>query len=199
MTRILLIDNYDSFTFNVYHALGVHGVQVDVVRNDKITVEEIEAQHYDALVISPGPCTPKEAGISCAVMRTLGAKMPILGICLGMQAMGEVFGGKVVRAPYPMHGKVSEVTHKGASVFRGLNAPLHVTRYHSLIVERDSLPSDLIITAESLDGLIMGLQHHHWPVHGVQFHPESIASEAGGLMFKNFLNIAQEWQTSARV
>lgn len=196
MTRVLLIDNYDSFTFNVYHALASQGAELDVIRNDKITLPEVQERHYDAVVISPGPCTPKEAGISCPLIATLGASTPILGICLGMQAMGEVFGGRVVRAPQPMHGKISAITHKGQSVFRGLNAPLNVTRYHSLIVDRPTLPESLLITAESHDGLIMGLQHRTWPVHGVQFHPESIASESGALMFRNFLDIARSWRNA---
>lgn len=197
MTRVLLIDNYDSFTFNVFHALGMQGADVEVYRNDKIGVDEIRTKNVDAIVISPGPCTPLQAGISCDVIRSLGATTPIFGICLGMQAMGEVLGGKVVRAPHPMHGKVSPILHKGRSVFRGLNAPLNATRYHSLIVERHSLPNALQVTAESEDGLIMGLQHAHWPLHGVQFHPESIASEQGNAMFQNFLDIARDWKARA--
>jgi anthranilate synthase component 2 len=199
MPRLLLIDNYDSFTFNVFHALGAHGAQIEVYRNDKISVADIAAKNVDAIVISPGPCAPQQAGITCAVIQSLSETTPILGICLGMQAMGEVFGGRVVRAPQPMHGKVSPVLHKGRSVFRGLNAPLKATRYHSLIVERATLPADLRVTAESEDGIIMGLEHHQRPLHGVQFHPESIASEQGGQMFKNFLDIARDWNAAQRI
>ncbi len=193
MPRLTLIDNYDSFTFNVLHALGRLGAEVTVVRNDKTTVDEVLAAKPDAIVISPGPCTPRDAGISCALIEAAGKSVPILGICLGMQAMGDVYGGEVVRAPVPVHGKVNTITHTGASVFRGINEPIQATRYHSLVVDRDTLPAELDVTAESEDGLIMGLAHKTLPVHGVQFHPESIASQHGNTIFANFLKIADEW------
>lgn len=196
MTRVALIDNYDSFTFNVLHAIGSLGAEVDVFRNDKISVDEVLAAEPDAIVISPGPCTPREAGISCELIRRGGENVPILGICLGMQAMGDVYGGKVVRAPQPIHGKVDTITHSGASVFRGINETLQATRYHSLVVDRETLPATLQITAETRDGLIMGLAHRAQPVHGVQFHPESIASEHGQTMFANFLALAAEWNAA---
>lgn len=198
MSRVILIDNYDSFTFNVFHALGALGAEVSVHRNDQISVEEVLAVRPDAIVISPGPCTPKEAGISCALMARAGSDIPVLGICLGMQAMGDVYGGAVVRAPVPVHGKVSVVRHEGGSVFRGINGPLRVTRYHSLVVDRPTLPAALEVTAETEDGLIMGLRHREFPVHGVQFHPESIASEHGATMFGNFLTLADEWNRAHR-
>ncbi len=193
MPRLTLIDNYDSFTFNVLHALGRLGAEVTVVRNDKTTVDEVLAAKPDAIVISPGPCTPRDAGISCALIEAAGKSVPILGICLGMQAMGDVYGGEVVRAPVPVHGKVNTITHTGTSVFRGINEPIQATRYHSLVVDRDTLPAELDVTAESEDGLIMGLAHKTLPVHGVQFHPESIASQHGNTIFANFLKIADEW------
>ncbi|MGQ4272843.1 anthranilate synthase component II [Terrihabitans sp. B22-R8] len=198
MMRVTLIDNYDSFTFNVLHAIGSLGATVHVLRNDKTSVDEVLDQKPDAVVISPGPCTPKEAGISCELIRRGGASVPMLGICLGLQAMGEVYGGSVVRAPVPVHGKVNRISHSGSSVFRGLNGPINATRYHSLVVERSSLPADLSITAESEDGLIMGLAHNVHPVHGVQFHPESIASEHGPTLFANFLTLAKEWNEQNR-
>lgn len=194
MTRVILIDNYDSFTFNVFHAIAALGADVEVHRNDRIAVDEVLALQPDAIVISPGPCTPAEAGISCDLIRTAGDKIPIFGICLGLQAMGDVYGGDVIRAPQPVHGKLSEIRHNGQSVFRGINHPIQATRYHSLIVDRETLPRDLTVTAETADGLIMGLQHKSHPVHGVQFHPESIASEHGETLFRNFLDIAREWK-----
>lgn len=194
MTRVLLIDNYDSFTFNVFHAIARLGADVAVHRNDKITVADALEAKPDAIVISPGPCTPREAGISCELIRRAGPDIPIFGICLGLQAIGDVYGGDVVRAPTPIHGKLSAVTHSGKSVFRGINGPVKSTRYHSLIVDRATLPKDLEITAETDDDLIMGLSHRTHPVHGVQFHPESIASEQGDVMFANFLEIAREWK-----
>ena len=195
MTRVTLIDNYDSFTFNVLHAIGRLGAQVTVVRNDKTTVDEVLASKPDAIVISPGPCTPTEAGISSELIRRAGPDVPILGICLGLQALGEVYGGEVVRAPVPVHGKVNTIRHTGTSVFRGINEPVNATRYHSLVVDRASLPEELEVTAESEDGLIMGLAHKTHPVHGVQFHPESIASEHGSDIFANFLKLAEEWNS----
>src|SRR3712207_2228147 len=178
MTRVLVIDNYDSFTWNLVHLIGPLVSQVDVVRNDATTVEAVLAQKPDAIVLSPGPCTPNEAGIRLALVDRAAAELPIFGACLGLQAIGQVFGGSVDRAPLPMHGKVSEVEHRGRTVFRGINGPLKATRYHSLVVERDSCPADLEITAETRDGLVMGLSHRTLPIHGVQFHPESILSRS---------------------
>jgi len=198
MTAVTLIDNYDSFTFNVFHALGTLGAEITVYRNDKVTVDEVLAGAPDAVVISPGPCTPKEAGISCDLIRRAGAKVPIFGICLGMQAMGDVYGGRVERADQMMHGKVSEVRHSGRGVFRGIDGPFRATRYHSLVVARDSVPPELEITAESDGGVVMGLSHRSLPVHGVQFHPESIASERGAAIFANFLELAATWNREHR-
>jgi anthranilate synthase component 2 len=198
MTAVTLIDNYDSFTFNVLHAIGALGADVTVHRNDKITVDEVLASRPDAIVISPGPCTPKEAGISCELIRRAGPEIPIFGVCLGLQAIGDVYGGRVIRAPLPIHGKVAQVNHSGRSVFRGINEPFEATRYHSLIVERASLPDVLEVTGETTDGLVMALAHREFPVHGVQFHPESIASQHGATLFGNFLRIAAEWNTSRR-
>ncbi|KAA5599525.1 anthranilate synthase component II [Blastochloris sulfoviridis] len=190
---ILLIDNYDSFTWNLVQYLGDLGAELNVIRNDEITVEAAMDADPDAIVLSPGPCTPNEAGICCDLIARASASVPMLGVCLGHQAMGQVFGGKVIRAPAPMHGKISEIRHAGAGVFRGINGPFQGARYHSLIVERDSLPADLAVTAETADGLIMGLAHRQLPVHGVQFHPESIASEHGHVLLKNFLDLAADW------
>jgi anthranilate synthase component 2 len=192
---ILLIDNYDSFTFNLVHYLGGLGADVVVRRNDKITADEAMAQEPEAIVLSPGPCTPNEAGICLELIGKASATIPMLGVCLGHQAMGQAFGGKVVRAPVPIHGKLSEITHKGESVFRGINGPFRATRYHSLVVDRATLPDTMTVTAET-DGLIMGAAHKTRPVHGVQFHPESIASEHGHLMLKNFLDIAAQWNAA---
>jgi len=195
---ILLVDNYDSFTWNLVHYLGGLGVEVDVRRNDTLTVEDALALKPEAIVISPGPCTPTEAGICCDLIARAAESIPVFGVCLGHQAIGQVFGGEVVRAPLPIHGKLSEITHRGESVFRGINGPFKATRYHSLVVERDTLPADLVVTAESEDGLIMGLSHKRLPVHGVQFHPESIASEHGHTILKNFLDLAREWNAGPR-
>src|SRR4029078_2263650 len=184
-----LIDNYDSFTFNLFHYLGGLGADVAVHRNDKISVGDVLASQPDAIVLSPGPCTPNAAGICLALIEKAAPPIPILGVCLGHQAVGEAFGGKVVRAA-PMQGKVSEIKHNGTGVFRGINAPLKATRYHSLVVERAGIPSDVVVNAETGDGLFMGLMHKSLPVHGVQFHPESIASEHGHVLLKNFLDIA---------
>ncbi|HUB95621.1 MAG TPA: aminodeoxychorismate/anthranilate synthase component II [Stellaceae bacterium] len=193
---IVLIDNYDSFTFNLVHYLGDLGAAVRVHRNDKTTVKSVLAADPDAIVLSPGPCTPKEAGICLDLIAAASADIPILGVCLGHQAIGHAFGGTVARAPSPVHGKLSTIRHSGGGIFRGINAPFQATRYHSLIVERATLPDDLAVTAETEDGLIMGLSHRRLPVHGVQFHPESIASEHGHLMLKNFLDIATSWNAS---
>jgi anthranilate synthase component II len=189
---IVLIDNYDSFTFNLFHYLGGLGADVVVHRNDKISIADVMALEPEAIVLSPGPCTPNEAGICLDLIARASASTPILGVCLGHQAIGQAFGGKVVRAN-PLHGKVSEITHAGTGLFRGINGPLKATRYHSLVVERASMPRELTVNAEAADRLVMGLMHSSLPVHGVQFHPESIASEHGRLMLKNFLDIAATW------
>ena len=189
---IVLIDNYDSFTFNLFHYLGGLGADVAVRRNDKISVADVMAAEPDAIVLSPGPCTPNEAGICLDLIAKAAPSIPILGVCLGHQAIGQAFGGKVVRAT-PMHGKISEIKHSGTGVFRGINGPLKATRYHSLVVERVDLPKELTVNAETDDSLVMGLAHASLPVHAVQFHPESIASEHGHLMLKNFLDIATAW------
>ena len=187
-----LIDNYDSFTFNLFHYLGGLGADVVVHRNDKISPAEVLALEPEAIVLSPGPCTPNEAGICLDLIAKASKTIPILGVCLGHQAIGQAFGGKVVRAA-PQHGKVFEIKHNGTGVFRGINGPLKATRYHSLVVERSSMPRALVVNAETNDGLTMGLMHESLPVHGVQFHPESIASEHGHLMLKNFVDIATAW------
>ena len=188
---IILIDNYDSFTFNLFHYLGSLGADVVVHRNDKTSASDVVAAEPDAIVLSPGPCTPNEAGICLELIGMAARTIPILGVCLGHQAIGQAFGANVVRAS-PVHGKVSEIKHTGTGMFRGIKDPLRATRYHSLVVERSSLPRELTVTAET-DGLLMGLAHASLPVHGVQFHPESIASEHGHLMLKNFLDIAVTW------
>jgi anthranilate synthase component 2 len=193
---IYLIDNYDSFTFNLVHYLGELGAEVEVRRNDKVTSRAVVDADPEAIVLSPGPCTPKEAGICLELIALAAPKIPILGVCLGHQAIGDAFGGNVVRAPTQVHGKLSEIRHNGTGVFRGINAPFKATRYHSLVVERASLPRDLTVTAETDDSVIMGLAHAKLPAHGVQFHPESIASEHGHLMLKNFLDIAAAWNGS---
>jgi anthranilate synthase component 2 len=194
---ILLIDNYDSFTFNLVHYLGGLGAQVDVHRNDKISVDDVLARDPEALVLSPGPCTPNEAGICLDLIQRASAHIPIFGVCLGHQAIGQAFGGSVIRAPVPVHGKLSEIRQTGVGVFRGINGPFRATRYHSLIVDRKNLPQDIEVTAETTDLLIMGMHHRRYPVHGVQFHPESIASEHGHLILKNFLDIAAQWNAAA--
>jgi anthranilate synthase component II len=193
---IVLIDNYDSFTFNLFHYLGGLGADVVVHRNDKISAADVVGGDPDAIVLSPGPCTPNEAGICLDLIKLAAPTIPLLGVCLGHQAIGQAFGGKVVRAT-PMHGKISEIRHSGTGVFRGINGPLKATRYHSLVVERDSVPRELTITADTGDRLVMGLAHASLPVHGVQFHPESIASEHGHLMLKNFLELADAWNVKS--
>lgn len=188
--KILLLDNYDSFTYNLLHYIGELGAEVAVHRNDKISVAEIMKRKPDAIVISPGPGTPQESGICLELIKKASGAVPILGVCLGHQAIGEAFGGKVVRAPKPMHGKISSIYHEGRTVFKGLPVPFNATRYHSLIVDRASLPECLEVTAVTGDdGLIMGLSHKTHNTHGVQFHPESIASEHGHQLIKNFLNL----------
>jgi anthranilate synthase component 2 len=187
---LVLIDNYDSFTYNLVHFLGELGAPCRVFRNDKITVAEVLKLEPKGIVLSPGPCTPNEAGICCELIDKAGPTIPLLGVCLGHQAIGQVYGGTVLRAPVPMHGKLSKITHIGKGLFKGLPKSYEVTRYHSLIVERKSLPDCLAVTAKTSDGLIMGLQHKSHPVHGVQFHPESIASEHGHALLANFLELA---------
>ena len=188
---ILLIDNYDSFTFNLVHFLGDLGAECDVRRNDALSVDEAMALRPEAIVLSPGPCSPNEAGICCDLIRAAAGHVPVLGVCLGHQAIGQVFGGEVVRAPVPMHGKVSPVLHGGTDVFEGLPSPFGATRYHSLTVKPETLPASLIATAHTEDGVIMGLRHAAYPVFGVQFHPESIASEHGHDILANFLALAR--------
>jgi len=189
---LLLIDNYDSFTYNLVHAFGMLDAQVEVVRNDALTVDEAMNRGARAIVLSPGPCDPSQAGICVDLVRRAAAEdMPLFGVCLGHQAIGEAFGGKVVRAGSIMHGKLSPIAHTNDSVFRGLPEGFQATRYHSLTVERDTLPDCLEITAETQDGTIMGLSHKRHPIHGVQFHPESIASEYGMTLMENFLKIAE--------
>jgi para-aminobenzoate synthetase component II len=185
---ILLLDNYDSFTYNLAQYLGEMGCQLEVRRNDRITLEEIAALAPQGIVISPGPCTPQEAGISVDLIRRFAGNIPIFGVCLGHQAIGHAFGGRVVRAKQILHGKTSEVFHDGKTIFRGLPKPIIATRYHSLIVERKSLPRELEISAETADGTIMGLRHRQLRVEGVQFHPESVLTESGKQILRNFLN-----------
>jgi anthranilate synthase/aminodeoxychorismate synthase-like glutamine amidotransferase len=186
---ILLLDNYDSFTYNLAQYLGELGCTLEVHRNDKISVEQIVQRKPERIVISPGPCTPQEAGISVELIEKLAEKYPILGVCLGHQAIGAAFGAKIVRAPKLFHGKTSEIKHDGKGIFRSVPNPLTATRYHSLIVERKTLPRELEITAETSDGVIMGLRHRKYKVDGVQFHPESVLTEAGKQILKNFLEL----------
>ena len=189
--KVLMIDNYDSFTYNLVQYLGELGANVETIRNDAITPQEIFARSAalkpDRIVISPGPCSPAEAGISVALIQAAMGKIPLLGVCLGHQAIGAALGGKIIRAKTLMHGKTSEVEHTGQGVFKGLPSPMTVTRYHSLAIERGTLPAELMITAWTQDGEIMGIQHKTYALHGVQFHPESILSEHGHAMLKNFL------------
>jgi anthranilate synthase/aminodeoxychorismate synthase-like glutamine amidotransferase len=186
---ILVLDNYDSFTYNLVQYFGELGANLRVVRNDQITVDEIAQFAPERIVVSPGPCTPSEAGISSEVIKTFGPRIPILGVCLGHQCIGEVYGGDVVRADRLMHGKTSPIIHRGEGVFKGLPSPFEATRYHSLIVKRDTLPDVLEITAETAEGEIMGLRHKSLPVHGVQFHPESILTTEGKRLLQNFLEL----------
>jgi para-aminobenzoate synthetase component II len=186
---ILLLDNYDSFTYNLAQYLGELGCDVEVHRNDKISVEEIARREPERIVISPGPCTPQEAGISVELIQRLAGKYPILGVCLGHQAMGAAYGGKIVRAPKLFHGKTSQIDHDGKGVFRGLPKRFIATRYHSLIVEKKSLPKEFTITAETADGTIMGMRHKKYKMEGVQFHPESVLTESGKQLLQNFLEL----------
>jgi anthranilate synthase component 2 len=198
MANVTLIDNYDSFTFNLVHYFGQLGAKVTVHRNDAVSVEEVVAGDPDAIVISPGPCTPREAGICLDLIQAASARIPMFGVCLGHQSIGEVFGGEVVRAPLPIHGKMATIHHTGDAVFRGIEGPFQATRYHSLVVKRVTLPECLRITAETPDGLIMALSHTSLPVHGVQFHPESITSQHGHKILRNFLDLASEWNAGRR-
>ncbi len=195
---LLLIDNYDSFTYNLVHFLGELGADVVVRRNDALTPAEALAMKPEGIVLSPGPCDPDKAGICLDLIREAAAvRMPLLGVCLGHQAIGQAFGGRVIRAPAPMHGKISPMLHRGESVLAGLPSPFSATRYHSLIVARNDLPACLTVTAETADGLIMGLAHRNLPIHGVQFHPESIASEHGHDLLANFLKLAKSVEPAA--
>jgi para-aminobenzoate synthetase component II len=186
---ILLLDNYDSFTYNLAQYLGQMGQQLEVRRNDQITLDEVEALKPERIIVSPGPCTPKEAGISVPLIQRFAGRIPILGVCLGHQSICAAFGGNVIRAPKLMHGKTSEIAHDGKTIFKNLPKPFTATRYHSLIVERESLPADLEISAETDDGTIMGLRHKKFRVEGVQFHPESVLTTSGFDLLRNFLSV----------
>jgi len=189
---LLLIDNYDSFTYNLFHYLGELGAETIVKRNDELSAGEALAMKPDAIVLSPGPCTPNEAGICLDLIRQADGRVPILGVCLGHQAIGQAYGGRIVRAPEPMHGKLSRIHHTGKSVFRGLDNDFEATRYHSLTIAPESVPEVLEVTATTGDRVIMGVMHKRHPVHGVQFHPESIASENGHALLRNFLALARD-------
>ncbi len=188
----LLIDNYDSFTYNLVHYFGELGADIVVRRNDVLTVNEAMAMDPQGIILSPGPCDPDQAGICLGLIEKAAGKLPIFGVCLGHQSIGQAFGGTIVRAPAPMHGKVSAINHTGSGVFADIPSPLNVTRYHSLTIDPNSLPDCLEVTSQSDDGVIMGVQHKEYPIHGVQFHPESIASEHGHKLLENFLNLAKE-------
>jgi para-aminobenzoate synthetase component II len=191
---ILVIDNYDSFTYNLVQYLGeISDKEIKVFRNDALTIPEIQEMSPDAILISPGPCTPKEAGISVDIIKYLGSSIPVLGVCLGHQSIGYAYGGDVIRAPYLMHGKVSQIYHKEDSIFRNLPVPFNATRYHSLIIDRSTCPGCLQIIAETDDGLIMGIRHKEAPVYGVQFHPESILTDGGKILLGNFIQIADSF------
>ncbi|NLP32468.1 Anthranilate synthase component II [Oligella ureolytica] len=191
MTKLFMLDNYDSFTYNIVQYFGELGAEVIVARNDEISIEEIEAMDPDLICVSPGPCTPAEAGISIEVIKHFAGKIPILGVCLGHQSIGAAFGGHVIRAKQLMHGKTSTITHHGTDIFTDIPSPYTVTRYHSLAIERDTLPECLEITAETDDGEIMAVAHKELPVFGVQFHPESVLSDYGHELFNNFLKYAK--------
>ncbi|MBU6373503.1 MAG: aminodeoxychorismate/anthranilate synthase component II [Alphaproteobacteria bacterium] len=194
---LLVIDNYDSFTYNLVHFVEELGAVTKVVRNDTLSAEAALAQRPQAVILSPGPCTPNEAGICLELIAKAPADLPILGVCLGHQAIGQAFGGEVVRAPVPMHGKVSPVTHGGTDIFAGIPSPFEATRYHSLVVKADTMPDALVPTAHT-DGIVMGLRHRTLPIFGVQFHPESIASQHGHQILRNFLDIARGLNTPAK-
>lgn len=193
----LLIDNYDSFTYNLWHYLGELGTTVEVVRNDALTVAQALEKRPEGIVLSPGPCDPDKAGICLDLIAAAAGRVPLFGVCLGHQAIGQAFGGKVVRAPQPKHGKVEQIEHDGSGCFTGLPSPFRATRYHSLVVERDSLPDCLHVTAWTADGLIMGLRHRAMPVWGVQFHPESIETEHGHAMLKNYVDLCRRQEGAA--
>jgi len=196
--RVLVIDNYDSFVYNLVQYLGELDAEPVVHRHDALGLEELLALEPDAVLVSPGPGRPEDAGVSNAAILEFGRRgIPVLGVCLGHQAIGQAFGGEVVRAPVLVHGKTSEITHQGEGMFRGINGPFKATRYHSLIVDRANFPPELAVTAETSDQLVMGLAHRTLAVHGVQFHPESIASEHGHLILRNFLDIAAAWNASS--
>jgi anthranilate synthase component 2 len=186
---VFVLDNYDSFTYNLVQYMGELGAEMTVCRNDELSVDEVEALKPERILLSPGPCTPQDAGISIEVVRRFAGKVPILGVCLGHQAIGAAFGGDVVRAPQLMHGKTSEVKHDGKTIFNGLRNPMICTRYHSLIVAEKGLPDELEVTARTSDGTIMGLRHREYPVEGVQFHPESVLTQDGKRLIKNFLEL----------
>ena len=193
----LLIDNYDSFTYNLLHFMGEMGAELTVRRNDAVTIDEALALGDQGIVISPGPRDPDRAGLCLDLIRAAAGKRPVLGVCLGHQAIGQAFGGRIERAPLPMHGKISAINHDGSGVFEGLPTPFDATRYHSLMVARPSLPDCLAVTAETEDGLIMGLAHKEFPIFGIQFHPESIASQHGHALLKNFITIAARGELAA--
>lgn len=186
---VFVLDNYDSFTYNLVQYMGELGAEVVVRRNDELTPQDVESLHPDRIVLSPGPCTPQEAGISIALIQHFAGRLPILGVCLGHQAIGAAFGGHVVRAPGLMHGKTSPVEHDGRTVFAGISSPMTCTRYHSLIVAEDGLPAELEVSARTADGIIMGLRHREYPVEGVQFHPESVLTQDGKRLMQNFLQL----------
>ena len=192
--KALLIDNYDSFTWNLVQLVGAQGVEVEVARNDALSAEEALGHPADVIMLSPGPCTPNEAGICLDVVRGAPGRKPLFGVCLGLQAIGQAFGGRIVRAPSPMHGKLSTVRHHGRGLFRGVNGPFEATRYHSLVIDRATAPESLTVEAETEDGLIMAASHADAPIAGVQFHPESILSEHGATIIRNFLDIAKAWR-----
>jgi anthranilate synthase component 2 len=193
----LLIDNYDSFTYNLFHYLGELGADVEVMRNDALSAGDALTKMPAGIVISPGPCDPDRAGISVELIRRAAGRCPVLGVCLGHQSIGQAFGGSVVRAPSPMHGKVSAVTHRGDGLFNGLPTPFVANRYHSLMVEKESLPGCLRVTAESEDGVIQALEHREFPIFGVQFHPESIATEHGHRLLQNFINVTADGRSAS--
>ena len=197
MTTVTLIDNYDSFTWNLVHCLGALGADVAVYRNDKVGVDEVIGSAPDAIVLSPGPCGPQEAGICLDLIKAAAPSVPIFGVCLGHQALGEAYGGEVVRAPKPVHGKIAFIKHEGETLFHGINGPFRAVRYHSLVVRADTMPHEFKVTAEA-DGLVMAISHRRFPAHGVQFHPESIASEHGLRIFENFLALAALWNQNGR-
>jgi anthranilate synthase component 2 len=198
MTAVTLIDNYDSFTWNLVHYFGALGADVTVRRNDEVTVAQVMDSQPDAIVLSPGPCTPHEAGVCLDLIAAAQTEIPIFGVCLGHQSIGESFGGEVVRAPLPVHGKLATIRHEGETIFHGINGPFEATRYHSLVVRRETMPADLRVTAQTDDGLVMALSHVRLPVHGVQFHPESILSQHGHRILSNFLDLARVWNDTKR-